>query len=93
MAKNISRIGYIHKVTKANEDLLSQEVANFDTTFTNPRIKKLSIKVDKDCYFIINGCEIKVLTDLGLVIDYEDFVINEFKIVTPGVNLYAIFGY
>ena len=57
---------YIHKVSNANEDLMRKELNLFDPSYTRPKIRKLAMTVDKDCFLIINGDRIKVLASLGL---------------------------
>lgn len=91
MAKNITRLAYVEKITVANDDLF--KVANFDDKFNNIRVKKIQMNVDKDCFLLINGCRIKVMSSLGLSIDYDDFMIDSLVVETSGVSVYAILGY
>lgn len=94
MSKNITRLAYIHKISNANENILDKSVVKYDVSYTNPRVRKIDIKVDKDCKVIINDTsEIKVLASLGLSINYDDFIIDKLVIVEPGVSIYAILGY
>lgn len=94
MSKNITRLTYVHKISSANENILDKSVVKYDASYTNPRIRKIDIKVDKDCNVIINDTsEIKVLASLGLSIDYNDFIIDRLVIVEPDVSIYAILGY
>ena len=93
MAKNITGLAYIHKISNPNEDLLRKELNLFNPTYTDPKVRKLQMTVDKDCFIVINGSRIKVLSSLGLCIDYDDFVIESLVMETQGVSVYAILGY
>lgn len=93
MAKNITGLAYIHKISNANEDLLRKELNLFDPKHTDPRVRKIQMTVDKDCFIILNGNRIKVLASLGICIDYDDFVIESLVMETQGVSVYAILGY
>lgn len=93
MANNITALAYIHKISNANEDLLRKELNLFNPTYTDPKVRKLQMTVNKDCFIIINGSRIKVLASLGLCIDYDDFIIESMIMETQGVSVYAILGY
>lgn len=84
------RLAYIHKTSNANEDLL--KAFTYDQEYTKPKIKKLQMTVDKDCFLIVNGCRIKVLASLGLLLE-QDFGLKSLIIETNGVAVYAIAGY
>lgn len=93
MANNITALAYIHKISNANENLLRKELNLFNPTYTDPKVRKLQMTVNKDCFIIINGSRIKVLASLGLCIDYDDFIIESMIMETRGVSVYAILGY
>ena len=83
----------IHKVSEANENLMRKELNLFDASYTKPKIRKMSLTVDKDCFVIINGDRIKVLATLGLNWELNDTPIHSFVMETQGVSIYAIVGY
>lgn len=83
----------IHKVSEANENLMRKELNLFDANYTKPKIRKMSLTVDKDCFVIINGDRIKVLAALGLNWELNDTPIHSFVMETQGVSVYAIIGY
>lgn len=84
---------YIHKTSNANEDLMRKELNLFDPNYTRPKIRKLAMTVDKDCFLIINGDRIKVLASLGLNWEVTDTPIHSLVMETQGVSIYAIIGY
>lgn len=90
MVQKFYRLAYVHKTSNANEDLL--KAFTYDERFTEPKVKKIQITVDKDCTMIINGCRIKVLAALGLTLE-QDFGLKSLIVETAGVSIYAIAGY
>lgn len=95
MAINITRLAYIHKVSKANENLLDKSVVQYDETFKKPRVRKIDILVDKDCHLVINGhSRVKVLSSLGFFsINYDDLIVDTLVIEESDVTVYAVLGY
>ena len=94
MASNITRLAYIHKVSNAQENLLDKNIVQYDPAYSNPRVRKIDIQVNKDCHMIINGnSRVKVLSNLGLGIDYVDLIIESLVIEEADVSVYAIIGY
>lgn len=95
MAQDFNRGGrysYINKTTTANQELITKDL--FDPRYTNPRVKKMSINVDNDCFIVINNEDrLLVKSALGLNISYDDRTINSLVCETPGVAFYAILAY
>lgn len=87
------RHAYIHKVSNANEDLMRKELNLFDPSYTHPKIRKIAMTVNKDCFVIINGDRIKVLSSLGLNWEITDTPIHSLVMETQGVSIYAIIAY
>lgn len=95
MTSNITRLAYIHKVSNAQENLLDKNVVQYDPSYTNPRVRKIDLMVDKDCHLVINGhSRVKMLSSLGLfTISYDDMVLDSLVIEEAGVSVYAMLGY
>ena len=94
MASNITRLAYIHKVSNAQENLLDKNIVQYDPAYSNPRVRKIDIQVNKDCHMIINGnSRVKILSNLGLGIDYDDLIIESLVIEESDVAVYAVIGY
>lgn len=94
MASNITRLAYIHKVSNAQENLLDKNIVQYDPAYSNPRVRKIDIQVNKDCHMVVNGnSRVKVLSNLGLGIDYDDLIIESLVIEEADVSVYAIIGY
>ena len=87
------RYASIEKTSIKNEDLMSKELNIFDPAYTRPKIRKMSMKVDKDCHLVINGDRIKVLANLGLEWQLEDTPIHSLVMETQDVAIYAILAY
>ena len=94
MASNITRLAYIHKVSNAQENLLDKNIVQYDPAYSNPRVRKIDIQVNKDCHMVVNGnSRIKILSSLGLGIDYDDLIIESLVIEESDVAVYAVIGY
>lgn len=87
------RTGFIHKVSNANENLMRKELNLFDPSYTRPKIRKMAMTVDRDCFLVINGDRIKVLASLGLNWETTDTPIHSLVMETQGVAIYAIVAY
>lgn len=88
-----TRMAYIDVQTQMDMDLMAQ--INFNNPkFIEPTILKISIKPSADCEVLINGhSTVKVRSDLGLTISYEDIKITSLVAKTAGVQFYAVISY
>ncbi len=86
------RYTYINKVTAANEELIVKDL--FDPRHTNPKVKKMSVSVNKDCLITINKQdEVLIRAGLGFNIEYEDNTIDSLVCKEADVTFYAIVAY
>ena len=72
---------------KWNDDLLDKNIVQYDPAYSNPRVRKIDIQVNKDCHMVVNGnSRIKILSSLGLGIDYDDLIIESLVIEEADVS-------
>jgi hypothetical protein len=80
--------------TKQNHDILRDPKYIFDTRYTHPAIKKMSIHVNRECTIVINGIdEVLIKPNLGLQLSYEDIEVRSMTVKEDGVQFYAVIAY
>ena len=93
MTDQNSHYTYLNIITKCDEEILKNHLRNLQPKWTNHVAKKISLSVDKDCLLKINGDELLIKPEYGLVIEYNDKDISSIITLTENVSLYAIIGY
>lgn len=84
------RYKHIDLASQGNDNLLE---GVFDPSYTRPKVRKMSMYVDRDCYIVLNGDRLLIKQVFGLQWDMSDTPIHSLVMETQGVGVYAIVGY